>query len=550
MHHLRASQIFAIFSRASWILDPFRRLHKAQFMLVPRTTTAIESVVITFFLLVASACIPLILYISQQETQEHKERVEELAAAAAGRVAEAALRIRRQLEGRNDNDATRKRRRLSSRFQHERARQCIESDYFSPTPIFNDRQFERIFRLTKSIIEHLIQVCGNADPFFTDIQDVSGRYGIAPVAKVLMAVKLVAYGCSPSAFVDYFQMSHSTARQCLLKFCRIVSSDYDLQSVYARQMSRSDARRLSVLHKAVHGAAGMIGSLDCTHIGWKYCPEAWQGLNSGKSGKPTIVLEALVDHNLWFWHHSFGYPGSLNDINIWNRSCLLKPFLDGSFANDVDFEFRIGEDRVFHRLWVLVDGIYPELSRFVKTIQEPVGHKASRYARWQESARKDVERAFGVLQRKFHVLVRKIELWYVGDIANVVNSCICLHNMMVANRMAMGDEESEEFYAFPAMGSWSQQSDDDSNDLDGQEEPEQAYVNRRVAEMNLHANLYNTNHHDERISDRERQVLESLRFQYVQRRWECLYDANEHARLRDAIVNELMNMNDDATMQR
>jgi uncharacterized membrane protein len=61
VHHLRASQIFAIFSRASWILDPFRRLHKAQFMLVPRTTTAIESVVITFLLLVASACIPLIL---------------------------------------------------------------------------------------------------------------------------------------------------------------------------------------------------------------------------------------------------------------------------------------------------------------------------------------------------------------------------------------------------------------------------------------------------------------------------------------------------------
>ena len=73
-------------------------------MPVPHTTTAIESVVIAFFLLVASACIPLILYISQQETQEHKERVEELAAAAAGRVAEAAIRIRRQLEGRTDND--------------------------------------------------------------------------------------------------------------------------------------------------------------------------------------------------------------------------------------------------------------------------------------------------------------------------------------------------------------------------------------------------------------------------------------------------------------
>ena len=59
----------------------------------------------------------------------------------------------------------------------------------------------------------------------------------------------------------------------------------------------------------------------------------------------------------------------------------MKAFFDGGFANDVDFEFRIGEDRVFHRLWVAVDGIFPKLSRFVKLIQEAVGLKASRYAR-------------------------------------------------------------------------------------------------------------------------------------------------------------------------
>jgi hypothetical protein len=36
--------------------------------------------------------------------------------------------------------------------------------------------------------------------------------------------------------------------------------------------------------------------------------------------------------------------------------------------------------------------------------------------------------------------------------------------------------------------------------------------------------------------------VENLRFQYVQRRRECLYDANEHARLCEAIIikNELL----------
>jgi hypothetical protein len=68
-------------------------------------------------------------------------------------------------------------------------------------------------------------------------------------------------------------------------------------------------------------------------------------------------------HNLWFWHHSFGWPGSLNDINVWNRSCLLKSFLDGSLARDVEFELTTGDNKVFNCLWILVDDIYSDLSK-------------------------------------------------------------------------------------------------------------------------------------------------------------------------------------------
>jgi hypothetical protein len=490
----------------------------------------------TFMLLVMSSLIPLLFLLWYTQESEDDDQQLAVSAEEIARTALRTIRISRgQSEGCGVNEEQRRKKPRLSSYSYERARLAIEADYFSPTPLFNDRQFERIFCVTRSIVEVLIQTCGSADPFFTNVQDVTGRYNISPVAKVLVALKQIAYGCSPSAFIDYFQMSETPARRSMIKLSVIVASDDNLQSVYGRQMTRSDARRLSALHEACHGVAGMVGSLDCTHVGWKNCPVAWQGSNAGRSGKPTIVLKAMADHNLWFWHHSFGWPGSLNDINIWNRSCLLKAFLDGSFARDVDFEFTIGEDKVFNRLWILVDGIYPELSRFVKTLQEPVGRKACRYAVWQESARKDIERAFGVLQRKFRVLVGKNELWYVRDIGNVVKCCLCLHNMMVATRMAQDEEESEEFYAFPGLG-----PGDDTESGGLADEEEQVYVNRRVAEMQLHAQLYETNNEqDHRITDRERQVLESLRFQYVQRRWECLYDLQEHHRLRDSIMKHI-----------
>ncbi len=119
----------------------------------------------------------------------------------------------------------------------------------------------------------------------------------------------------------------------------------------------------------------------------------------------------------------------------------MKKFLVSSFADGVDFEFKIG-GRVFNRLWLMVDGIFPELSRFVKTIEEPLDRKTSACAKWQEATRKGIERTFGVLQRKFHVLVRKIEMWYVGDIACVVNTCISLHNMMLSHRIDNDEVES------------------------------------------------------------------------------------------------------------
>ena len=271
-----------------------------------RPTTAIESAALAFFLLAAS-CITLFLYAFLQEQEEegrYEERIEELAASAAGM----AIRIRRQIEGHNndDNGPPRKKRRRSSRFLHERARICIETDFFSPTPVFHDRQFERIFRVTKGIVEYTIQVCAKSDPFFTDIQDISGRYGIAPVAKVLMALKLVAYGCSPSAFLSYFQMSETTARKCYLKYCRIVSSDDDLQSVYGRSMTRSDARRVSALHQGRHGIAGMIGSLDCMHVRWMeelsggvaglQLQEGWQAHDclGSNGGSQLMVLASII----------------------------------------------------------------------------------------------------------------------------------------------------------------------------------------------------------------------------------------------------------------
>ena len=54
--------------------------------------------------------------------------------------------------------------------------------------------------------------------------------------------------------------------------------------------------------------------------------------------------------------------------------------------------------------YYLDDGINPQWTTIVKTIPNPVGEKRKRFAQEQESARKDVERAFGVLQSRWGIV--------------------------------------------------------------------------------------------------------------------------------------------------
>jgi hypothetical protein len=51
-----------------------------------------------------------------------------------------------------------------------------------------------------------------------------------------------------------------------------------------------------------------------------------------------------------------------------------------------------------------VDGIYPEWSAFVKAISYLTDRKKQYFVKVQESARKDIERAFGVLQARWGLI--------------------------------------------------------------------------------------------------------------------------------------------------
>ena len=330
-------------------------------------------------------------------------------------------------------------RKEKRKFRHHHAYLCIMYDYLGPDPLFG-KEFPLMFRVSRPRMQRLLEDFGNSDiQFYSNAKDCFANEIPSLEARLLLPLKCIAYGVPPHTFMDYFSMSMTAARTCYVEFMAGLRLLY--VGEYLAKMTKNDLAAIMRLHKSVHrGVEGMLGSLDCMHTYWNKCPVAWKGQYKKGKAKPSIVLEGMCDYHLYFWHASFGYAGTLNDVNILNLSPLTDMFLNGEMA-DLESHvtpFFIGAEE-FKQVFILVDGIYPKFSRFVKAYKEPVGDFEKALTSWQESARKDIERAFGVLQAKFQVLARPIVIRSLKLIEEIVTCCLILHNMCVADRIMDGN---------------------------------------------------------------------------------------------------------------
>ncbi|XP_050877006.1 uncharacterized protein LOC127080747 [Lathyrus oleraceus] len=326
---------------------------------------------------------------------------------------------------RRSGSSSRPKRRTTVDRGREEGHNRLFNDYFSENPVYTDVQFRRRFRMHRHVFLRIVDALGNHDEYFQMRVDATGKMSLSPLQKCTFAIRMLAYG-SPADLVDeYVRIGESTSIECLERFVKGVNVVFGAE--YLRKPNNTDVEHLLQMGES-RGFPDMLGSIDCMHWVWKNCPVAWKGqFCRGDHGKPIIMLEAVASQDLWIWHAFFGIAGSNNDINVLNQSNVFNDILEGRAPNA---QYTIN-GTPYNMGYYLADGIYPEWATFVKTISMPQGEKKKLFAQHQESARKDVERVFGVLQSRFAIIRGPARAWHMDTLKHTIYACIILHNMIV-----------------------------------------------------------------------------------------------------------------------
>ncbi|GJU49545.1 gypsy type transposase [Tanacetum coccineum] len=287
------------------------------------------------------------------------------------------------------------------------AQERLVAAYFRDNLMFPEAVFEDRFLMSRSLFRGIVEECTSA-------------------------IRQLAYGTIPDALDEYLHMGNATSRQCLEYFCTSIIQISGPE--FLRKPTLTDVERLYAFHENKHGLSGMLGSLDCTDWAWFGCPIAHkaQYCRRDHGPDPFILLEVVASNDLWIWHTFFGVSGSNNDINVTQRSPLLNDLKLGK-APEVSF---VANDVTYPWGYYLCDGIYPEWVPFIKSVTNLADddQKRLRYKKMHEAARKDVERTFGVLKKRWAILATPARAYIKEKLANIMYTCIILHNMIIKDR--------------------------------------------------------------------------------------------------------------------
>ena len=242
-------------------------------------------------------------------------------------------------------------------------------------------------------------------------------HGLSPMTQLLMALRFYATGTFQLVVGDTFAVHKSTVCRVLHQVTAAIAK---LRAKYVQFPATGQERRdLMNAFYASSGMPGVIGALDCTHV-----PIQSPGGNDpeifrNRKGYFSVNMQLITDHTGYVMDTVVRWAGSVHDSTIFDnshvRAMLETQALDG---------------------YLVCDSGYPCRRYMLTPVANPTTDAQKRYNAAHVAARNSVERANGILKRRFPALKYGLRLSLLDHTLPVIVAAVVLNNIA----LIMGDE--------------------------------------------------------------------------------------------------------------
>ena len=237
---------------------------------------------------------------------------------------------------------------------------------------------------------------------------------VPPHLQILIALGCMATGSNQNIMGDCYSVSQTTTSRCLSRVARSIAG------LRPRHVKFPEGQELQTVMQDFYKIARMpavIGCIDCTHIAIlkPSCNNA--EYFRCRKGYFSFNVQAICGPNLEFYNVVARWPGSVHDSRVFRNSQICRSLETGEYPGHL-----------------LGDSGYPCRKYLLTPLQNPQSLQEERYNVSHIRTRNTVERAFGVLKKRFAYL-GKVMRTSQDTTKAIIVACFVLHNLAVATNI-------------------------------------------------------------------------------------------------------------------
>lgn len=292
-------------------------------------------------------------------------------------------------------------------------------------PDFPEAEFRRAFRMGRSTFDMICEALGTA----VAKEDTTLRAAIPVRQRVAVCIWRLATGEPLRNVSKHFGLGISTCHKLVLEVCSAIRSV--LMPRYLRWPDPTSAAAIKAQFESISGIPNVLGSMYTTHIpiiAPKISVATYYNRRHTERNQKTsysITVQGVVDPDGVFTDVSIGWPGSLSDDLVLQKSALFQRAEEKGILKNAWIVGNSGHPLLD---WVLVPYSQQNLTWTKHAFNEKIG-EVQRIAR----------EAFARLKGRWSCLQKRTEV-KLQDLPVVLGACCVLHNICEISKEEMYHE--------------------------------------------------------------------------------------------------------------